>query len=123
MCSEVVAQIERAFHHGLISSISPELIAHIAGCSSCRGALLLMAASLDMAPPDTLPRLTCAMAQPALAPYIELERADPAAAAQAFPSLWWHLWSCPDCAEAYRLTHLMLDAAAAGEIPPLPGAA
>ncbi|MDQ2998921.1 MAG: hypothetical protein M3R61_17960 [Chloroflexota bacterium] len=96
------------------------VIAHIATCAECRGALVLFAAAL--AGTAQLPRpIDCADCQDQLAAYIDRElEAGTKAAIQDYPQIWWHLWICLTCAEIYRLTTALAEAMQAGTLPPLP---
>lgn len=97
----------------------PDLAAHVAGCPHCRGALAVTLAALDAPPPPA--DVGCAACDDALPAYLELERAEGASAvARRHPGLFWHLWTCSDCAESARLIGLLLDAEAAGAIPAPP---
>jgi hypothetical protein len=80
-----------------------ELVEHVAGCAECRGALLLLMTTLLNVP--AAEGISCAQCQEDLAAYIDEEIAGgPSRAAQAFPEVWWHLWTCQDCAETYQVT-------------------
>lgn len=120
MAAHVIPAIERALHLGALDTLSADDFAHLERCETCRGAMLLLSEALGLAPSPAFPTCDCATCRSGLAAYIDRERHDPAAAAAAAPAIWWHLWACRDCAETYRLTYLMLDAANLGELPPLP---
>jgi hypothetical protein len=95
----------------------PELVAHVAGCSACRGLLAALAANLVRVPAAQAD-LQCADCQSALDAYIDCERRHGVAAAiQRYPDLWWHLWTCADCAEVYHLTNALVDAEEQVAIP------
>lgn len=54
--------------------------------------------------------ITCEMCQDDLASYIDIERqAGPSETIKQYPHVWWHLWTCADCAETYHLTATLLD--------------
>ncbi|NTW02401.1 MAG: hypothetical protein HGA19_14170, partial [Oscillochloris sp.] len=108
---------KQVHQHVEVAKIDTEAVAHIQGCARCRHALHLLSESLGLPPAITIPAYTCVTCQSQLASYIDRELSDPIAAAQAFPGIWWHLWSCPDCAEVYRMTHMLLEARRSGEIP------
>lgn len=96
----------------------PELAAHVAGCAHCRGALAAIFAQLLGRPPRPAGCDACAEDLPA---FVEAEaELGAAAAARLFPELWWHLWTCPDCAEAAAAIAAMVAAEARGLIPPPP---
>ena len=80
-----------------------ELVEHVVGCAECRGALLLLMTTLLNVP--AAEGISCEQCQEDLAAYIDEEIAAGArSAARAFPEVWWHLWTCPDCAEIYQVT-------------------
>ncbi len=81
---------------------------HLASCDACRGifALYLADAVGVAVPPGPI---GCDDCDQDIAAFIDMERAEGTQAARvAFPKLWWHLWTCPSCAETYRLTRLVL---------------
>ena len=93
---------------------TPALQAHVADCAACQAALLLLAATaLDVPAPTTIDCQDCLADLPM---YIEHEQDDPIAAARIYPQLWWHLWTCQDCAETYQCTVALLVAEKRGEI-------
>lgn len=95
----------------------PELVAHVAGCAACRGLLAALAADL-LRVPAAPSELQCADCQARLDVYIDCERRHGVAAAiQRYPDIWWHLWTCADCAEVYQLTHALADAGEQVVIP------
>ena len=64
---------------------------------------------------------TCDQCQAALAVYIDLERNEGSVKAlRAYPSVWWHLWICTDCAELYEMIVCLQEAEATGLLAPLP---
>lgn len=85
----------------------PAICAHIAGCPQCRGALaLLLADAIDAAPARAI---SCDDCQRDMAAFIDIELlAGRAEAQQRYPLVWWHLWTCADCAETYQLTHALI---------------
>jgi hypothetical protein len=97
----------------------PALVAHVAACVRCRGALAALLADLLGAP---LPGSTsCKACSDDLPAYAELERAEgDVAAARGYPAVWWHLWICPDCAALAEDLAMLLAAEAAGVIMPPP---
>ena len=119
MCSKVNFEIIRQGGHA--AALRKELVDHINGCESCLEALRLLSESFSLPPAAHSPNNTCPACLSSLAAYIELEQRDPLGAARTFPSVWWHLWSCPACAETYHLTYDLLAASREGAIPPLPG--
>ena len=98
------------------SAFDPQVAAHIAGCESCRGALLLVMTEL-LGRPAAPPPIDCAQCLADLPAYIEHEDAAvPGEAARAFPHVWWHLWTCAECAETYDITRTLVLAEQRGEI-------
>jgi hypothetical protein len=75
--------------------------------------VLLAAAALDMPAPATIDCRRCLEDLPA---FIERDLDDTLAAARIYPQVWWHLWTCPECAETYRLTGTLLEAERLGAI-------
>lgn len=119
MCHRV--DLARILQDGQIPTITQEVVAHIQSCTSCRSALRRLAGSLGIPRAGSTTRYSCAACRSDIAAYIEREQRGHVAAAQAFPATWWHLWSCPTCADTYHIAHTLLDAAGEGELPPLPG--
>lgn len=122
MTTDPCAQVRRWLSAGEASPSVPSiaLSAHVANCPHCRGALAALLAQLLGQPP--VGDSSCDACADDLPAYAELERAQGgAAAARAFPQLWWHLWTCPDCAEAFEHVTRLLDAEAADLIaaPPV----
>jgi hypothetical protein len=119
-CSDVhnwITELDDLTAH---SAPSPALCAHVASCARCRGALLLLVADLLAAPLELAP-LSCEQCQDDLAAYIDLERDEGTGAAlRAYPQLWWHLWTCVDCAESYRMVLALHEAEANNILPPVP---
>lgn len=102
------------------SPITPTLCAHIAACPSCRTALFLLASDLlQIAVPET--PLPCDQCMDDLPAYIDLERDEGIqVAATTYPHIWWHLWTCADCAETYQMTLAIQAAEATGALTPIP---
>ncbi|HEU4325451.1 MAG TPA: hypothetical protein VFS21_20065 [Roseiflexaceae bacterium] len=80
------------------------IVEHIATCASCQHTLLiLMARLLDV--PLEIETISCEQCQEDIAAYIDVEQSyGPRAAANRFPAVWWHLWTCPECVEVYQDT-------------------
>ncbi|MBC8076164.1 MAG: hypothetical protein H7Y32_08845, partial [Chloroflexales bacterium] len=99
--------------------------AHVLGCSTCRGAVFALLATL--APHQHPAPIACIACQRRLDGFIDCERQHGSGAAlKRDPAVWWHLWTCSTCAEIYHLTTTLIDAEAQGALPPiasaLPGA-
>ncbi|PDW03006.1 hypothetical protein [Candidatus Viridilinea mediisalina] len=98
------------------------LVAHVQGCAVCQTALLTLMTTRIGIPEAG--QVTCTTAEDDLPAMLELERsAGAATAARAYPDLWWHLWTCPSCAQVYHETALLLDARIGEELlEPVPPA-
>ena len=104
-----VMQCDAAMHE-FVHTISatylegPSLVVceHISECSRCRAAILLLFLA-NSAVPLSPPELSCAECQANLAAYIDFEQAAPAKALQIFVGIWWHLWTCEECADIYSM--------------------
>jgi hypothetical protein len=92
---------------------------HLQSCSVCRGSLLTLLLSLDPTLAIGNQPIDCEQCRAQLAAFIDGEQLDPAAAARAYPDVWWHLWTCWECAQVYEMTMAML----AGAALPEPGQA
>jgi len=98
----------------------PELWDWIAQDAANRVTLMLLAAEVVGVPSEELDA-NCQDCANELAAYIETELEQGAdQAARTYPGVWWHLWTCQDCAEIYRMTYALVEAEQRGEIPPLP---
>lgn len=108
-CADIRAAIAVTVRSGDPLPDTAAIAAHVATCSLCRGALALLALeALGAPPPDPISHAAC---QAELAAFIDRERADSAAAVRRFPQIWWHLWTCAECAETYLLTRSLVVAA------------
>lgn len=121
MTTDPCAQVRRWLVAGEHAPAVPgvALTAHVAGCPHCRGALATLLAHLLSQPPagDT----SCDACVDDLPAYVELERAQgTAVAARTYPHIWWHLWTCPDCAEGFENLAWLLDAEERGLLPAPP---
>ncbi|MBP1467679.1 hypothetical protein EYB53_018335 [Candidatus Chloroploca sp. M-50] len=98
------------------------LVAHVQDCARCQTALLTFLAERIGIPAPRDP--SCATTEMDLPAMLDVERSEGAvAAARAFPDVWWHLWTCPLCAEVYHDTAVLMDATDAGVLTaPLPQA-
>src|SRR6266496_2951635 len=83
---------------------TPAIQAHVAGCATCQTALLLLASAVMDTP---APAIDCESCRAHLPAFIEREDEDPARAIQAFPHVWWHLWTCTACGEIYQMVRAL----------------
>ncbi|MEI7770139.1 MAG: hypothetical protein WCI67_09140 [Chloroflexales bacterium] len=104
----------------LPSTPPPALAEHVSGCERCRAALLLIFVELLQAPLRSA-QTTCDQCHGDLAAYMDIERAEGIAEAlSAYPHIWWHLWTCADCATTYQMVRDLQDAEAEGTLSPIP---
>ena len=98
------------------TQLPPELREHLSHCAVCRTTLLL----IDALKLTTVPApIECAQCQEDLPAFVERERAEgPAGAIRAYPSLWWHLWTCQTCLDTYDLAKARPGASRAPATPP-----
>lgn len=119
-CPQVREYIQQVLRTTGAAPLDAALAAHIAGCSICQGALVLMQASLLDAPATAAP-IACDACQRLLPGYIDMEASDGTAAAlRTYPQLGAHLWGCAECAEIYLVTLALVAAERTGEIGSLP---
>lgn len=118
-CTQAIAAVANALHSRNLAAVPAETLRHLSGCTRCRAALLLLVQGLDGQTPHPPTPISCATCQADLAAFVDAERADPARAAERFPHVWWHLWTCAVCAETYRLTGELYAALERGELEPL----
>nr|WP_044199980.1 hypothetical protein [Oscillochloris trichoides] len=96
------------------------LIDHVSSCERCQRVLLdqvvhRLGTDLDLQPVD------CDVCDEDLPAYIDTERDEGTLAAiDAYPHVWWHLWTCSECAASYQMILVLQAAEASGELPPLP---
>jgi len=108
-CVDVRSRIQQIVLSDEPNRPDPAIAAHIASCELCRGAFVLLAAQAVELPSLSAP-LSCRQCDQDLAAFIEHELEEGSAAAiRTYPHIWWHLWTCADCAETYRVTrrHLL----------------
>jgi hypothetical protein len=100
---------------------APELCAHVAQCDLCKGALLALLIEASGISPESL-EVDCQNSLDDLAPFIELETQDTLLAIRSYPHVWWHIWTCEECAANYRLIRALSEAERAGQLtlPPIP---
>lgn len=118
-CDELYLWLQHTIETNQCTQPSEQLHEHVADCPHCRGALLTLAAgALQLPPPPET--VDCGTCEADLSAFIELEELDPNRAAQTYPMVWWHLWTCAECAEVYRLTKVLVTAQQNNELAPLP---
>jgi hypothetical protein len=71
-------------------------------------------------PPPSTSIATCRQYLDDLPAYIEQELEDATSALRAYPHIWWHLLTCRECAETYRLTCALVEAERSGQLAPPP---
>jgi hypothetical protein len=119
LCHSVRDWIQQATQSGHFDPPSAELVTHVAGCTQCRGALLVLPAAVTSVPMNVT-ETTCQNCQNDLATYIDIEHAAGiSAAVHAYPHVWWHLIICPECFTTYQMTRVLLDAERHGDLTPL----
>jgi hypothetical protein len=119
VCQAVFSSVQEALQARNVAPPTSAVAEHIAGCTHCRGALMLLAAAV-FEPPRPAEETDCDMCQEYLSSYIDQEIVDVRTAIQMYPQVWWHLWSCVECAEIYEFTRRLVDAERVGILTPLP---
>lgn len=94
---------------GSIGYEQPNLISrlrkHAVSCSRCRGMLFLTHFELMGRPQPQHRFISCDVCQQDLAAYIDIMQDQGEwAAAQTYPHVWWHLWTCEECIEIFEDT-------------------
>jgi hypothetical protein len=118
-CQGILSSVQEAIQARNVIPPTSTVAEHIAGCTHCRGALLLLAAVV-FEPPQLSEEIDCALCREYLASYIDQELVDIRAAVQMYPQVWWHMWSCVECAELYEFTRRLVDAERVGLLTPIP---
>lgn len=107
-CADVRQWIQQIVLQDELIPPAPTIAAHIARCQLCRGAFVLLAAETINLPSFAAP-IACRQCEADLAAFIEYELEEGSAASiGVYPHVWWHLSTCEDCAETYRVTRLQL---------------
>jgi hypothetical protein len=102
-CDEIRAALLLTMTHSRRPQPTLKQAQHLAHCHDCqalrRYLYQMLLAGIDQ------PTTSCAACQDDLAAYVD-RSLDLGArvAAEAYPDLWWHLWSCPACAEVFTYT-------------------
>lgn len=105
MCALVEAWLSNS-REAAAGGLPPgDLVDHVAGCPHCRFALVALVAD-RIGPLATPLDQECPAVEAELPAFVDYERANGlAAAARAFPDVWWHTLVCPECDELYRALH------------------
>jgi hypothetical protein len=119
ICRQVIAEISQTLYERPLATLTIASHTHLTTCSRCRAGLLLLVRAFDPEPDLLGTSIVCDTCQADMAAYIDLEAEDPSLAAAMYPQVWWHLWTCEECAQTYELTHMLLAAQHAGQIEPL----
>ncbi|NTW02898.1 MAG: hypothetical protein HGA19_16725, partial [Oscillochloris sp.] len=98
---------------------TPGLAHHIVGCTACQAERLVLYTQL--LPMATPPIDACTRCEADLAAYVDtvLDQGN-RIAAQTYPHVWWHMWTCQECAEIFAQTAALAAAERAGDLAPLP---
>jgi hypothetical protein len=103
-CGQVAAELERALRDRNPEALSEEARAHLVGCPQCRTGLLLLCgvalSGLEVLQLD----VGCEACLADLPAYIDEEERDAVRVSERYPHVWWHLWTCSECAETYTHT-------------------
>lgn len=119
-CATARQFLARSSDHSTSAILPPELVNHIAGCARCRGVLALVVVA-DVGGAYLPAPLSCEECQARLAGWIDRElETGLAAAVYEDRAIWWHLWTCTDCAEIYTFTRALVAATRANELSLLP---
>lgn len=107
-CEDAQRWIQRILQSTDPTTPSPALVSHIASCHMCQGAFALLAAeAINL--PAIASSISCRRCELDLAAFVEQELEQGSAAAiRTYPHVWWHLWTCEECTETYRVTRLYL---------------
>jgi hypothetical protein len=118
-CAQGRAALLQALTNSRQPAQTPALAQHIARCPDCqkfRDSVLG-----QLLPGTSTPTDHCERCQSDLATYVDmtLDEGDHTTAL-AYPHVWWHLWTCPDCAKIFAQTVALACAERTGDIPSLP---
>jgi hypothetical protein len=119
LCATASAAVEWALRAQSATAIPADVLAHLSSCPRCRAGLLLTLRALAEKAGPPADTSLCADCQIELAAFVEQERANPAYAAEHYPAVWSHLWTCRSCAEEYVTVHALLDAEQDSALPQL----
>ena len=120
LCPDVQVWITSLDTTAVLPTPPLTLVEHVSDCAYCRAALLLIVVELLHVPLGTAP-ITCDQCQSDIAAYIDCEQYEGMAEALvSYPHVWWHLWTCVDCAMDHQFIATLQDAEAVGSLPPIP---
>ncbi|MBX0329904.1 hypothetical protein K2Z83_19755 [Oscillochloris sp. ZM17-4] len=118
-CDHVRAALLQALTNSHQPAQTPALAQHIAHCSACQD--LRASVFQQLLPSKALPADPCALCQLDLAAYVDMNLdAGTHTAALAYPQVWWHLWTCRDCAKIFAQTAALAGAERAGVLTSIP---
>lgn len=100
-CNRLAAWLQRVPTPADRSLPPDDLLAHAQSCRRCQGMLLLLVTDLAGPQAGSI-SVDCSLVEEHIPAMVDHERRfGPAAAARAFPDVWWHALICPRCAEIY----------------------
>jgi hypothetical protein len=115
----MIQQLYQTIYQDPSQPISVQLYELISQNDSYRGALVLLMAKLLELPPVP-EQIDCQQCLDQLAAFVDYEiDYGTRAAAHQYASIWWSLWTCPECLESYLTMHALHKAVETGEIIPL----
>jgi hypothetical protein len=101
--------------------VHPRWSEHVAGCDLCRKTFMLVIPDLLGHRQDVALHVSCEACQRDLAAYVDLKQAHGnRSAAKRYPHVWWHLWTCAECAEIYEWMLALVEAEANGKLEAFP---
>jgi hypothetical protein len=103
--SEQCALADNWLHSVADGAPPDDLVAHVTGCPRCRLALIALLSD-RIAPAARQTDLPCELAEVQIPAFVDYEQdLGLVLAVRAFPDVWWHTLTCPDCDELYRALH------------------
>jgi hypothetical protein len=118
-CDEIRAALLLTMTRSQRPQPTPKLAQHLAHCPDCQALRSYLFGLL--LPRTDEPTTSCAECQDDLAAYVDLSLDLGArVAAETYPASWWHLWSCPACAELFTYTAALATAERQRALPALP---
>jgi hypothetical protein len=119
VCGEVQALLQAVPRAKNLLRLLERFGEHVRDCADCQHALVLLAASLQIAaPPSQASYETC---EDDLAAYLELEHSQGwLIAARRYPHVWWSLWLDLESAEVYEGMFMLFGASQEGRLEAMP---